>query len=228
MKGVFSSLLEVPLALALRSSIATVGRTAVPPLLLQRTFATAASRAAEGANWTGTVVALKVGKIKESTIESTFKSIGETKALQFWKLPNGSRGNFCFIQYKNKDHAEQAIQKLNGTVLEGNTIKVAKSRFDGELVQKSHEFGQTEAPPGTSGKDVYIAFGANTTKEDTRNHLQAKGIDVSQVKFKLYNAYRGFGVVGFDATSAAAEAIRKLDKTQLMGESFRATLSTAK
>ena len=74
-----------------------------------------------------------VGKLSystdEYTLRETFEEFGEVSSAKIIiDRENGRSKGFGFVEMSNDEEAEQAIEELNGSELDGRTIVVNKAR----------------------------------------------------------------------------------------------------
>ncbi len=76
-------------------------------------------------------VKLFVGGLAFSTttqrLRETFASIGEVVSASVVTGPDGRSRGFGFVEMANAEDADEAIRRVNGTSLDGRTIKVELS-----------------------------------------------------------------------------------------------------
>ena len=67
--------------------------------------------------------------LREETLQELFEQYGEVSAVKIVKdrMTGRSRG-FAFVEMPETEEAKKAIEKLNGSELEGRTIKVDEAR----------------------------------------------------------------------------------------------------
>eukprot|EP01067_Filipodium_phascolosomae_P002359 Filipodium_phascolosomae@DN2378_c0_g1_i1.p1 len=111
-------------------------------------------------------------------------------------------------------------------VLDGNEIRVKKGEKDGPIPGgRDYEFGRTFPHPGTNGRGVFFAHSSKATKAAIREHLSANGVKQDSIEFLLLPHPGTSSVALFTSTADAVKAIQRLDKTKLLEEAFRATVS---
>jgi len=135
---------------------------------------------------------------------------------------NRPRG-FGFVTYLNRSSAEEAINKLDQTQLDGRTIRVNESRPRGE--------GGARGPPGggsfnASGRDVVKLYVGNlsydTTQETLERHFGTYGevTDCFLPTDRDSGRPRGFAFVSMKAREAE-EACDKCNGMELDGRTIR-------
>ncbi|KAJ3108071.1 hypothetical protein HDU97_002306 [Phlyctochytrium planicorne] len=110
-------------------------------LILSSLFNTFCSRKQTGTS--NAINRLYVGSLdftlSEEEIQSIFESFGPIEFVNLHKDPETGRSlGFCFVQYKNPDHAKDALEKMHGFELRGRTMKVGLSTENGTKYKGSN------------------------------------------------------------------------------------------
>merc|ERR1719223_965725 len=176
----------------------------------------------------GDEVKLYVGNLDYATDETRlrdeFSQFGTVTEV-FLPTERGTsrpRG-FGFVTYVNRSSAEEAINKLDQTQLDGRTIRVNESRPRGE--------GGARGPPGggtfnASGRDVVKLYVGNlsydTTQETLERHFGTYGevTDCFLPTDRDSGRPRGFAFVSMKAREAE-EACDKCNGMELDGRTIR-------
>ncbi len=127
-----------------------------------------------------------------------------------------SRG-FGFVTFPNEEQANAAIDAMNGSALDGRTLKVSVSRPKGSY------------PPAVdNGCKVYIGnLGLDTTEETLRSELSKHGelVDITIVNDRVTGASRGFAFATYTQSSDASIAIEALNGAEVDGRELRVNVS---
>lgn len=109
-------------------------------------------------------ISLHVGNLKYETTEETLKNvfgeIGPVVRVELIKKDDGSSKGYAFVDMENKKDADDAIEKLNKTDLEGRIITVAFKKTREELQndrirnRRSAPF-YDRSPGGRRGRSYY-------------------------------------------------------------------------
>ena len=82
-------------------------------------------------------ISLHVGNLKyettEETLKNVFSEIGPVVKVELIKKEDGTSKGYAFVDMENKKDADDAIEKLNKTDLEGRIITVAFKKTREEL-----------------------------------------------------------------------------------------------
>ena len=82
-------------------------------------------------------ISLHVGNLKyettEETLKNVFSEIGPVVKVELIKKEDGTSKGYAFVDMENKKDADDAIEKLNKTDLEGRIITVAPKKTREEL-----------------------------------------------------------------------------------------------
>ena len=74
-------------------------------------------------------------QMSDDTLRNLFQQHGEVSSVKIIRYPDsGKSKGFGFIEMANDDEADAAIQKLNGTEVDGRSIRVnvARPKKNGE------------------------------------------------------------------------------------------------
>lgn len=96
--------------------------------------------------------------VSEDALRVAFATAGTVKHVSIMRTPRTGRSRgFGFVRFSTPDEAANAIRSLNGTTLDGNTIKVSDAREritsgrDGRRFDEDGGFGSRSSGPRRSG-----------------------------------------------------------------------------
>lgn len=83
-------------------------------------------------------------KLQDEDLKHVFTAFGEVSSAKIIRDNQSGRSRgFGFVEMPNDDHARTAIEKLNGTEVEGRTIVVNEARPRKESSNKNGGFKKT-------------------------------------------------------------------------------------
>ncbi|RHX97141.1 hypothetical protein DYB30_005167 [Aphanomyces astaci] len=144
-------------------------------------------------------------KVKESDIRDKFEKFGKILEISI-KTPSHVRD------------AEDAVRELNGTELDGNTLRVeiTKRGPRGEDPRDMERDERSRRQHGTSYRISVSGLSSDTSWQDLKDFLRDAG-DVAHAEVDR----RGHGTASFQTADQMDRAIRKLDDEELKGRRVR-------
>lgn len=169
-------------------------------------MATVGSNNDESDNQTNLIINYIPQHYTDAEFKALFQSVGPTKSCKICRhKSSGYSYGFGFVEYFTPEHAQLAIQRLDGHQLENKFLKVALSRKGGERIK---------------GANLYIR---NVPKSWTVDDLKVLFIpygNIINVKIltdKISGASKGVGFVLYNLKSEAEAAIQALNNTMPSG-----------
>ncbi|ETV77814.1 hypothetical protein, variant [Aphanomyces astaci] len=155
-------------------------------------------------------------KVKESDIRDKFEKFGKILEISI-KTPSRPP-SFAFVQYEDVRDAEDAVRELNGTELDGNTLRVeiTKRGPRGEDPRDMERDERSRRQHGTSYRISVSGLSSDTSWQDLKDFLRDAG-DVAHAEVDR----RGHGTASFQTADQMDRAIRKLDDEELKGRRVR-------
>ena len=156
----------------------------------------------ESENKTNLIVNYIPQSYTDAEFKALFATIGPTKSCKICRHKStGYSYGFGFVEYFTPEHAQLAINTLNGHRLDNKTLKVALSRKGGEKIK---------------GANVYVR---NIPKSWTNDDLKAlfnpygSIVNTKILIDQLTQSSKGVGFVLFDLKTEAEGAINALNNT---------------
>lgn len=160
----------------------------------------------ESENKTNLIVNYIPQSYTDAEFKALFATIGPTKSCKICRHKStGYSYGFGFVEYFTPEHAQLAINTLNGHRLDNKTLKVALSRKGGEKIK---------------GANVYVR---NIPKSWTNDDLKAlfnpygSIVNTKILIDQLTQSSKGVGFVLFDLKTEAEGAINALNNTMPPG-----------
>ncbi|KAI7727139.1 hypothetical protein M8C21_020164 [Ambrosia artemisiifolia] len=138
--------------------------------------------------------------VTDVKLEEVFGKFGSILSCKIAKDERGKSKGFGFVQFDSEESANKALEILNGSVLDGKIIYVAK--FMKKSERKEPEF-----------TNVYVK---NLDLDFTENLLKEKFSEYGNVTSAVImkdsdGGSRGFGFVNFESPDSAKKAIEALN-----------------
>jgi len=149
--------------------------------------------------------------IDNKSLYDTFSVFGNILSCKVATDERNSSKGYGFVHFETQEAADQAIQKVNGMLL--NDKKVYVGRF---MTRK--ERMETLGHPATRFTNIYVKnFGeANLSEEEFSQLFEPYGKIVSCVIMKDDNGKsRGFGFVSYETHEASKKAVDALNGTEV-------------
>ncbi|XP_042470337.1 polyadenylate-binding protein 2-like [Zingiber officinale] len=142
--------------------------------------------------------------IDNKALQDTFSVFGNILSCKIATDPSGHSKGYGFVQFEQEEAAQNAIQKLNGMLM--NDKKV----FVGPFVRKEEREG---APNSAKFNNVFVKNLSESVTEDTLLEVFGEfGKITSCVVMKEGDGKsKCFGFVNFENPEAAAQAVQELD-----------------
>ncbi|XP_041361083.1 polyadenylate-binding protein 4-like [Gigantopelta aegis] len=150
--------------------------------------------------------------IDNKALYDTFSAFGNILSCKIASDENGSKG-YGFVHFETEEAAKQAIEKVNGMLLNGKKVYVGKFIPRKERIalmgDKMKRFN-----------NVYIKnFGDDLSDERLREIFEPYGKIISaKVMFDDVGKSKGFGFVSFDDTEAAERAVESVNGLDMGGK----------
>ncbi|KAK2572923.1 ELAV-like protein 3 [Acropora cervicornis] len=166
------------------------------------------SNAAETENKTNLIINYLPQTLTDLEFKALFQSIGPTKSCKVCRhRSTGYSYGFGFVEYFTPEHAQLAIDTLNGHQLQNKFIKVALSRKGGDR---------------NKGANLYIRNIPKTwTSEDLRELFKPYGniINSKVLTEPMSGSSKGVGFILYDLKTEAEAAIAAVNNTIPTGSS---------
>lgn len=146
--------------------------------------------------------------IDNKTLYDTFTAFGPILSCKIVSDEQGSKG-YGFVHFENEKCAEEAIDKVNGMLLNGKKVYVAKFVPKKERLKEKYKFS-----------NVYIKnFGGDLDDDGLKSLFIKFGNLVSyKVMRDDTGKSKGFGFVSFEKNDDAEKAVNELDGFELNGK----------
>ncbi|XP_044511556.1 polyadenylate-binding protein 5-like [Mangifera indica] len=144
--------------------------------------------------------------IDNKALQETFAAFGNVLSCKVAVDSTGRSKGYGFVQYENEEAAKNAIQLLNGMLLNDKKVYVG-------LFVRRQQREQKSVPPKFT--NVYVNnLSEMTTDEDLKKVFGHYGTITSALVMKDSNGKsRCFGFVNFQTADSAAAAVEKLNGT---------------
>ncbi|CAI9729508.1 polyadenylate-binding protein 1 [Octopus vulgaris] len=145
--------------------------------------------------------------IDNKSLLDTFSAFGCILSCKIISDESGSKG-YGFVHFEEEKAAEEAINKVNGMLLNGKTVYVAKFIPKKDRLKEKYKFS-----------NVYIKNFGTDLDDDGLKNLFSKFGDIVSVKVMAdeQGQPRGFGFVSFEKADDAERAVKELDGFELNG-----------
>lgn len=142
--------------------------------------------------------------IDHKALHDTFSSFGNILSCKIATDSNGQSKGFGFVQFDAEEGAQNAIEKLNGMLINDKQVYV------GHFVRKQERDTNLG---GTRFNNVYVKnLSESTTDDDLKNAFGEYGPITSAVVMRDADGKsKGFGFVNFDNAEDAANAVEALN-----------------
>ncbi|KAJ0086686.1 hypothetical protein Patl1_07968 [Pistacia atlantica] len=144
--------------------------------------------------------------IDNKALQDTFAAFGNVLSCKVALDSTGQSKGYGFVQFENEEAAQNAIQRLNGMLLNDKQVYV------GLFVRRQERAHKSVSPKFTN---VYVNnLSEMTTDEDLKKVFGRYGTITSAIVVKDSNGKsRCFGFVNFQIADSAAAAVEKLNGT---------------
>lgn len=142
--------------------------------------------------------------IDNKALHDTFSAFGNILSCKIATDPSGQSKGYGFVQFDNEESAQNAIDKLNGMLINDKQVYV------GQFLRKQE---RETALNKTKFNNVYVKnLSESTTEEDLKNIFGEFGIITSVVVMRDGDGKsKCFGFVNFENADDAAEAVEALN-----------------
>lgn len=156
--------------------------------------------------------------VGDEQLEEVFSSIGPVKhAFLVKKKESGKHKGFGFVQFALEEDAVRAIQELNGTKLEGRTIKVESAQKRASFEERKEKKKQEIKKRGESdGKEEYRDGGGQSAvalREGTK-HQRPKGNKEDALKKHQLVKTLAIGGLSPDEVAGAIELAKRAGQVE--------------
>merc|ERR1719187_2818991 len=153
--------------------------------------------------------------IDNKAMYDTFSAFGNILSCKVAQDPDGNSKGYGFVHFETEEAAMNAIQKVNGMLL--NDKKVFVGRFvprkerEKELGEKAKKF-----------TNVYIRNFGDDLSEEKLTEIFSKFGKITSFKVMSDEGGRnkGFGFVSFEESEAAEKAVDDLNGTEMNGKTL--------
>lgn len=151
--------------------------------------------------------------IDSKALHDTFAAFGNILSCKVSVNDRGESMGFGFVHYENRKDAEQAIESVNGMLLNGTKVFVGFHTPRSERLERLKE-------QRAKFTNVYIKNLEDEVDEDALSELFAKygNITSTMVRRDDEGKSRGFGFINFEDHNAARQAVEELHDTDLNGK----------
>ncbi|CAN4095371.1 unnamed protein product [Withania somnifera] len=142
--------------------------------------------------------------IDNKALHDTFSSFGNILSCKIATDSNGQSKGYGFVQFDNEESAQDAIDKLNGMLMNDKQVYV------GHFLRKQERESTTGM---TKFNNVYVKnLSDSTTDDELKNVFGEFGTITSAVVMRDADGKsKGFGFVNFENADAAAKAVEALN-----------------
>lgn len=149
--------------------------------------------------------------IDNKALYDTFSAFGNILSCKIVSDENGSKG-YGFVHFETAEAAQNAIEKVNGMLLNGKKVFVGRFMSRKERLEAMGDRARYFT-------NVYIKnFGDDLTDEKLRDVFEVYGKIVSaKVMTQDDGKAKGFGFVSFEDHEAASKAVDELNGKEVQG-----------
>ncbi|KAK7489429.1 hypothetical protein BaRGS_00019373 [Batillaria attramentaria] len=150
--------------------------------------------------------------IDNKALYDTFSAFGNILSCKIACDENGSKG-YGFVHFETEEAARQAIERVNGMLLNGKKV------FVGRFIPRKERL-LLMGDKMRKFNNVYIKnFSEDLDDEKLRNLFEPFGKIISaKVMTDAYGKSRGFGFVSFEDTESAEKAVMAINGMELNGK----------
>eukprot|EP00055_Hartaetosiga_balthica_P003178 m.6789 g.6789 ORF g.6789 m.6789 type:complete len:291 (+) comp2653_c1_seq1:82-954(+) len=179
---------------------------------------------------------LYVGNLAWSTrwqgLKDHFAQIGPVAYADVMVHGYGQSRGFGVVRFDSPELAQQAIDELNGSTLDGREIEVRHDNHEGKTSRPPRSFQQqqpqqppshiTRAYEGDKGTTIFVDnLPFRIHWRDLKSHFATVGNVVTADLFQdRQGLSKGRGVVRFDTQEAAEEAVTRFNDTEFGGRTI--------
>ncbi|KAJ6365739.1 hypothetical protein OIU76_030499 [Salix suchowensis] len=146
--------------------------------------------------------------VDNSKLQHIFSKYGKIVSCKVAVTPEGKSKGYGYVQFESKESSNDAIQKVNGTIVEGKEIYVSP------FISRSERF---QANSGAIYTNLYVKnLDSEVTEDILRDKFSQFGEITSLLISKDENGVsKGFGFVNFEHSNDAKRAEESMHGTQL-------------
>ncbi|KAJ6765469.1 RNA BINDING PROTEIN [Salix purpurea] len=146
--------------------------------------------------------------VDNSKLQHIFSKYGKIVSCKVAVTPEGKSKGYGYVQFESKESSNDAIQKVNGTIVEGKEIYVSP------FISRSERF---QANSGAIYTNLYVKnLDSEVTEDILRDKFSQFGEITSLLISKDENGVsKGFGFVNFEHSNDAKRAEESIHGTQL-------------
>lgn len=162
----------------------------------------------------------------DASLEEYFATVGQVTSARIVRDRNSGRSKgFGFVEFATDDAAQDAVDRLNGSDLDGRNIKVdLATQNDQNRGEKKDRFEKRDRTPASKSEKLFIGGLAwATTNESLQDAFSQYGevVEARVVLDKMTSRSRGFGFVTFTNADDAEKARDGMNGQDLDGRSIR-------
>lgn len=164
-------------------------------------------------------------EVTPADLEKAFSPFGSlTSARVMNDASTGRNKGYGFVAFAERQHAEDAVQKMNGEWLGGRQIRVNWAHSKTNAMKASgnqQDYWTVYQLSAFTNTTVYVGnipVGHELMGEDTLRHHFSNCGNITQVRV---NEEKGFAFVRFESHEAATTAIAYLNGTEFLGNKLR-------
>lgn len=161
--------------------------------------------------------------IDNKAIYDTFSTFGNILSCKVSQDDEGNSKGYGFVHFETEEAAQQAIEKVNGMLLQGKKVFVGKFQ---PRSQRMREMGET----ARKFTNVFVKnFGDDVDEEGLRKMFEPYGIITSLAIMRNEDGKsKGFGFVAFEEPEAAEAAVNELNEKEVDNSNSESTMPARK
>lgn len=151
--------------------------------------------------------------IDNKALHDTFSVFGDILSCKIATDETGKSKGFGFVHFENDEIAKEAIDAINGMLLNGQEVYVAP-----HVSRKDRQSKLEEAKANFT--NVYVKnINPETSEEDFEEYFKKMGPVTSiHLEKDQEGKFKGFGFVNYETHSDAAKAVEELNGTEFNGQ----------
>jgi len=169
------------------------------------------SREAQG--FTNTYVKNLPENVDTDTLRNLFATYGTITSCVIMSDPNGKSKGFGFVNFANPDEAKKAVDELNGSNFNGNTLYVGRAQKKAERQAELKQRYQSETLNKYQGVNLYVK-NLSDEIDDVRMRTEFApfgNITSAEVMKDEKGNSKGFGFVCFSTPEEATKAVQEMN-----------------
>uniref|UniRef100_A0A914YWV0 Polyadenylate-binding protein n=1 Tax=Panagrolaimus superbus TaxID=310955 RepID=A0A914YWV0_9BILA len=161
-------------------------------------------------------------RIDTKSMYDTFSLFGTILSCKIATDEEGQSRGYGFIHFETEDAAIQAIERVNGMLLDGKKVFVGKFQSRGARMREMGDSGRRFT-------NVFVKnFGEDLDDEKLQELFEKYGeITSCSVMRDNENKSKGFGFVAFSSPEAAESAVENLDGFEIPNSKLKLTVCRA-